>query len=159
MSQILVMPSLSDETILFPYTTIMIVKQGRLQQERTYLEIKLCTIHSVIVSVEGLNASSCADVPQAYGLITRTRNELLAHWLELDRVHWVDVPSKSETWLLHVHVPKFYGVVHRAREQEIASIMIGYLPNGLTMFRECKSAASIYKVPNLDGTIAWCCGK
>lgn len=56
-------------------------------------------------------------------------------------------------------VPKLDGMVHRARDQEVPTVMEVALPNWLTVFRVSGLALGIDEVPYLDATISGGCGQ
>lgn len=62
----------------------------------------------------------------------------------------------SESRLVHVKIPHLNGMVHRARQKEISSVMESNFPHGLPMLLVSLSAAGVNKVPDLDITITRC---
>ena len=63
--------------------------------------------------------------------------------------------SESESTLLwDCEVPKLDGMVHRARNEEITTIMEIAFPNWLTMLRVCGLALCINEIPYLDATVS-----
>jgi len=63
------------------------------------------------------------------------------------------VASESESRFLNVHVPQLHGVVHTARKQEVASVVVSDFPHGLTVLSVCLGTARIHEVPNLDSAV------
>lgn len=64
MSQIFVMPSQSDETILSPCILIIMI------QLIAYTEVEFARVDSIVVAVECLHTDISPDVPHAHRLVT-----------------------------------------------------------------------------------------
>jgi len=59
----------------------------------------------------------------------------------------------GESRLVHVKIPHLNRMVHRARQQEISSVVECYFPHRLSMLFVSLGAARVNKVPDLDITI------
>lgn len=122
----------------------------------TYSNIESDWIDGILMSVKSLDALAGTNIPHWYSFISGSRCKNLGIWLPCYTIYWIDVTSVGESWFFHIHVPHFDGVIHRARQQKVTSIVESYFPNGLAMFCPSMSAASVDKVPNLNSSVTRC---
>ena len=59
----------------------------------------------------------------------------------------------SEAASAHVHVPELNSVVHRAREKEVARVVVRHFPDWLAVLSERLGAAGSHEVPDFDSAI------